>query len=1011
MIIFGVNQTHFIKDGILEWHLTNKFIEIHISKTNGDITAININNKNLLSDACTANIFDNSIKNTGKIVGVSVNDYSPNYVELYIKKVYATKLVEYKYTLDSFGLCWEINITSKTVTVRQIGVDFAISTINSMDYIFYPSFEAPVLLKNLKDKTLIYRKNIFLPIITFGNFQEDYGISIITPFEIPKPGLTFSVDKENLIVSYNHLRLIDNKKIKAAIYFVPHKSDWRAGLNFLVNKYPEYFSPTIENTEFGAGWCAQGGPQDKSIKIKGVVEMGAKWIEFLYYFPFFGLYAPKLQNWGLVFNSDDISLGNWENGAGINRNSHENTINLINLWQKYDVQVYLYFQSFEAWHQYAEKYFVNDVALDKNGNPYPAWKFTNLMNPDPSGEWGKHIINQAKKLIKKYPEVDGIFYDRMDYWNYDFAHDDGITMINDKPAYMLGFALEQINETIFDIFHKNKKGIWGNIPTSIEACKDLDGIMAEGNIRNLYKIQYLGLSKPIIYLPYDKQPEDTEEKLKNALLCGAFPAITYGDIKCQKLDEKYRLLFDLIKNRKWVLSKNPIIIPTGFKGNIFRTPEGDYVIVAVSPDKSQLMPHPFAYAIPITINIPDAKEIKYAYLLSGDWGGVNHVDFSHKGKTIELNLPQHLSSSLIYLTKKRKYNLVQLSSPILIKGNKKEIIFHVSNFKSKNPGSIEIITPWFKETRNLTSDVIKFHTTVPQNLNGEVEITIRYGGEEFKMSYWSLAPVSIAPKEDIFIYENNQNVSFVVANNLAKKITIGVKVKFIKGTGNIKTPNKISLQPFESREINFSVTTKKEGKINIILDADGQKMTESFSYKVGLFHEKEDLFFDNFSKGMNKWIINRGKWEISNGVANGSGPSHFAYLRNNDWQDYVVEVTTRCRGSDDPSVDWLKSYIFFRLQDDKNFYRFGIHGGSETVSLYKFANGKWSELAKSPFSAKIGNWYAIKVEVKGNKIFGYVNGELVVNATDDTFPLGGIGIGVLEDWMVTDYKDVIVKRL
>lgn len=1015
VIFFAILSIHssyqhcYVSENDIEWYLINNTMEVCISKIDGNITSIIVNNKNLLSDSCWTGLSKIPTEKIRVITNKSVNNNSPSYCQIFITKDYPDKLIEYKYTIDSLALYWSVSVTAKLFTVTEINVDFFIPLIKNMQYLFYTNLDAPLLLKNFGEKKVTYRKNLTLPIMIFYNFKEDYGLSIIAPFEIPKPGLSFSIDEEKLTVSYYHLDLINNRSTEAAIYIVPHKGGWRPGLEFLTKRYPEYFNPVVCKNKFEEGWYAQGRPSDTEANIKKAKKRHVQWIELLYYFPFFGLYAPKLQNWGLVFNSDDISLDNWEKGAGINRNSYENTINLINLWQKYDVRVYLYFQSFEAWHQYAKKYFTNDIATDNNGNPHPSWKFTNLMNPDPSGKWGRYIIAQADDLMKKYPEIDGIFYDRLDYWNYDYAHDDGVTMINSKSTYMLGFALEKINEKIFDIFHKNKKGIWGNGPTSIEVCKNLDGIMAEGYIHNLYKIQHLGLKKPIIYLPYDKQPKDTEEKLKNALLCGAFPAITYGDIKCLKLDEKYRSLFDLIKNREWVLTKNPVEILGGFKSNIFRTPEGDYVVVIISPEKSQLTPHPFEYNVPITVNIPDANEINYAYLLSGDWSGVNTINFKSNDKAVKINLPYHLSSSLIYLTKKRKYNLVQLSSPILIKGNKKEIIFHVSNFKSKNPGSIEIITPWFKETKNLTSDVIKFHTTVPQNLNGEVEITIRYSGEDFKISYWSLAPVSIAPKEDIFIYENNQNVSFVVSNNLAKKITIGVKVKFIKGAGNIKTPNKISLQPLESREINFSVTTKKEGKINIILDANGQKMTESFSYKVGLFHEKEDLFFDNFSKGMNKWTTNRGKWEISKGIASGSGTSHFAFVKKN-WSDYVLEVTTRCKGSDNPAVDWFKSYIFFRVQDENNFYRFGIHGGYEMVSLYKYIKGKWSELTKTPFSAQKGRWYTLKVEVHGNKIIGYLNGEVMIETTDNTFPSGGIGIGVLEDWMVTDYKNIIVKK-
>jgi len=63
------------------------------------------------------------------------------------------------------------------------------------------------------------------------------------------------------------------------------------------------------------------------------------------------------------------------------------------------------------------------------------------------------------------------------------------------------------------------------------------------------------------------------------------------------------------------------------------------------------------------------------------------------------------------------------------------------------------------------------------------------------------------------------------------------------------------------------------------------------------------------------------------------------------------------------------------------------------------------------FIPEKNKWYALKIQVKGTKIAGYINGEIVIEASDNTFPTGGIDIGVLEDAMRCDYKDVIVQKL
>lgn len=191
----------------------------------------------------------------------------------------------------------------------------------------------------------------------------------------------------------------------------------------------------------------------------------------------------------------------------------------------------------------------------------------------------------------------------------------------------------------------------------------------------------------------------------------------------------------------------------------------------------------------------------------------------------------------------------------------------------------------------------------------------------------------------------------------------------------------------------------------------GEKaFTTSFLVKTGLSFSNDDLFHDDFKYGMKKWTAHRGEWQVSNSIAMAKGSSHFAFIQSNTWNDYVVEAKAMCRGSNDPVIDWLKCYIFFRLQDEKNFYRFGIHGDAGVIDLYKCVNGKWRKLAFSVFMPKKDKWYALRIQVRGTEITGFLNGHKILEANDGTFPSGGIGIGVLEDAMRCEYKDIVVKK-
>jgi hypothetical protein len=682
----------------------------------------------------------------------------------------------------------------------------------------------------------------------------------------------------------------------------------------------------------------------------------------------------------------------------------------IQLWHKHGIQVYLYYQSAEAWHQYAKKYFAEDIAVDRKGIPLRAHLFTHLMNPDPNGDWGKYIIAQARKILRTFPDIDGIFYDRIDYKDYDFGHDDGITMIDDRPAYMLGFGQEKINAILFDLFHKKGKAIWGNVPTSIEVCKDIDGIMAEKNLRYLQKLQYLGLARPIIYLPYDGLPFETEEKLKNALVYGATIAVSYGGKDVQKIESKYKPIFQLLKKRTWVFNASCLTMPEGLNGNIYRTPDSNYVVAIVSPDKYQVKNHPFEYNIPMTVDIEDGEQIKYAYLLSGDWRGVNRIAVEKEGSKLRIMLPYHLTTSVIYLTKKEEFEVVRISPPILTKGKSNKITFKI--FGSAHEHNIELRTPWTKERRKIRTNNLEFDITVPEIATGEIDVTLTVDGREFLFSSWVVDPVSLAPRDEIFLHhQEGEHVQFYITNNSPRPASLNLSGDFSKATGRIQAPHTLTLTPFGTKLVELQIRVDSSDQAIVRTLYNNRQITWPIMVNRNLAFTQNDLFHDDFSSGMAKWKILAGNWNTSNKHVQASGPTHFACVYNDAWRDYVFEATVRCRGSSKPTVDWLKSYIFFRVQDEQNYYRYGIQGDAGVLSLYKRVNGKWRKIHTTPFIPKKNKWYTLQAQVKGTRITCFIDNKRVMSFTDEAFSNGGIGIGVLEDAQECDYKNVVVRHL
>jgi len=1049
--------------------MMNSLMAVRISKETGEISSLmclKAGTPNLLADS--AQIIIRDVKeglelrqSDGDVAMISTEEYSDSVRAIFDIKFFVSTLSppptpQYQmriiFTLDLKALRWAAELHTGLSPDREANIDFSVPiSSEKMEYAFWTEDDAPFKLPI--SRYLEYRSWPFwMPIVILYNMTSNFGLSFVSPFELKKPGLKYHLHSPDTLfnISNYYLRLGINHPARTALYIVPHEGDWRPGIAWLYNKYPEYFNPVSQRVLAGEGWYTMGNPFTKESEMADAQRRFVTWEEFHGHFPFYGLYAPWKDKWMLIMDRDDISLEDWENDnnpGNVPTTGYTQNNNQISLWHKDTIQSYIYFQSFESWHQYSDSFFKDDIAKNLVDKPLPAWKFCNLMNPDPNTSWGKHIISQIDTLLSKYPDVDGIFYDRDDYWNYDYAHNDSVTMIDTTPVYMLGFAQEKINDSILMAVHSKDKGVWTNCPTSIEVCKGMDGIMSEGLLGAASR-QYLGINRPLILLTYDRTPIKTEEKLKTALYTGHFPSITWSnDGACKDIEKRYQPLFRLYKGKNWVLDAQALQFAKGLKGNIFQTPDKDYLIALIDPEKYLTNLDPFYYDKWAKVKLPDKPWAKvrrpmghgtdYCYLLSGDYKGVNQVlDYTKNGREITVNLPLHRSSSLLQLSKEPRYEVTRISSPILVRGENETFVVKIQNIGNSNKEyHIRLITPFGEsELYNFTlppeeSKELALGFVVPEDTQlGEVNMTVLFpeiplgDNNEVVFTAWIVDLLSLGLPEKFFVHFDGEVFPFTLVNNTGETLYVVLYGEFVEGSGIVTFPDEdkdkeppwnVVLEPFEAKELLVKIESDTEqGKVAIYaikLDTD-RCAADTIPVERAMIPRDDDLFKDDFSSGnMNNWNIKHGTWEVIDGRAKGSGDWHFA-RKDGNWADFKYQINTKIQGSTDPFIYWLKSYIFFRVQDDKNYYRFGIHGPAG-LDLYKRVNNEWSVIKYISFQAKKDVWYNLRVEVKGDSIKGFWDGNLVISVTDTTFSSGGIGIGVLEDWMVTYYDDVVVRKI
>jgi hypothetical protein len=97
--------------------------------------------------------------------------------------------------------------------------------------------------------------------------------------------------------------------------------------------------------------------------------------------------------------------------------------------------------------------------------------------------------------------------------------------------------------------------------------------------------------------------------------------------------------------------------------------------------------------------------------------------------------------------------------------------------------------------------------------------------------------------------------------------------------------------------------------------------------------------------------------------------------------------------------------LIFRVQDGGNYYILRANALEGNVNLYRYASGRRSLMKEGSAEVRSGDWQELSVEVTGNQFRGLLNGVPVVEASDDSYPAGRVGLWTKAD-SVTCFDDV-----
>ncbi|MBD2847594.1 cadherin-like beta sandwich domain-containing protein [Paenibacillus sp. IB182496] len=110
------------------------------------------------------------------------------------------------------------------------------------------------------------------------------------------------------------------------------------------------------------------------------------------------------------------------------------------------------------------------------------------------------------------------------------------------------------------------------------------------------------------------------------------------------------------------------------------------------------------------------------------------------------------------------------------------------------------------------------------------------------------------------------------------------------------------------------------------------------------------------------------------------------------WSDYAVAAKVKAHAN---GTSGYASGITARASDADNLYLLRLHWSLGKAQLLKKQDGVWTTLKGSDSLAlELEQWYTLKLDVQGNQLRGYVDGELVLEMEDDSLSYGGIGARV-----------------
>lgn len=535
-----------------------------------------------------------------------------------------------------------------------------------------------------------------MPLIPYMPFRGDLiGIPMCSILDnAEQTGLTIALSPaDNIIdlvlntqhdgtVSFTrvHNRIPANTPATYSLDLVGGENDWRGGLGWMTQRYPEYFKPITQDAlKFGGlGAYSEYTGEIDAARLKKL-GFTVNW-QATFDFPYMGMFLPPLKReevW-TNFRKNPSSMAGMDDYARRMRNDGFYVFNYFNVtefgasvqyppkpaepdvapkdrWRNSSRFLYD-----SLWGGAMRGSDIMDITWYKNKQPgglFYSWEGCVAMDcGDPA--YRKFLLEQADRHIKELPNSYGICIDRMDWLRlFNKTEDDGIAWYMGKPVRSLITSWKNLLDTLGPMMHNAGKSILvNNHHKRIDLLNHVDGIFDEFTYASspLNLTALLCVQKPALGWtdgPGNITGEGIHNFFQKYLYMGVFPMAPYpgndhalgADPKIEALYFQYAPLLAGMKNRSWVLESHVVSVKNeAALANIFATPTGYTIPVVYANEGTK--------EVEVTLRNIDLKKI--ASFVAYHPGKEEPVPlrFVRGKKSISVNVPVENACAMVVAT-------------------------------------------------------------------------------------------------------------------------------------------------------------------------------------------------------------------------------------------------------------------------------------------------------------------------------------------------------------------------